>query len=910
MHSSVTASSDVAILPSINNHINYNHTESTSKPLKRSRSPSLTRDDNNESNHSLTTADTPTKKSRKRRTTIDIDQSLGRHISADKLHVYRWPADEPHADLHVLQEQICDYLSLKSFKRKYPDIYRRIVDLHEREYLKSQNVVTETQCDLGLTALKLDEVLELMSTDYPEKCHQFNTVWQQKRRALANNKNGSLTTILSLSNLNQSSISTSNSPSVNPTENGDKSRVSKFRQDILRSVVDYNAQLQRERIQERKACFDLQTMQIHYPANRQFRLPSNLTKIGSYPLALLPGQYQDSYKKYNSDELKYMPINTALYYYPKPLSLIHTERFSQQTASSDEEDEISSTNRPLLSNQQRPSTPRSPLIVNGIGAITTPSSSRLVKPSTPISINNHSAVCHGCKMTQDEHDEELVTCASCQHQFHPTCLEANSDMLSIIKTYQWQCIDCKSCAKCNKTHDEANMMFCDRCDRGYHTYCIGLEAIPDGSWQCSACDPPAPTPSISPLSATTKGKRGRPSSSSRLSPQQSTKPEVTIPTRVSSRRSRKIISAPSSPPNNTNHSSNSSSIDLPTMNSSSMNLILTRHPQQWTPNSTITPEIKKEVRPVINCFCQILSSYGFSMITSEMFCLAKYDQSEATVPLWKLMYELIHFDSNPSSQEITKDKFSQTQKDEIVNLIKNDLYKRGYTYDNFLSLDSNMQKGSRQLLVCLGWLIYHTKFIDKCIKLCLNSMSNKNKSDELQSLKYDLIEQITQVKRTNLKIRSRLRAIEQKKLQQNDRMSSFELELYQYPHLISQYLNELEKDDEKLNLFLFWNKHENIFWKWMESVLDQPTTTIENHDILYNIDCQNLEAEKQKFNAAIDTLDSALVQIQQLWISNDHRSSIQDDVSSIITSIDTEVSFLFNQLLNTNPSLKKMSLPE
>jgi len=25
-----------------------------------------------------------------------------------------------------------------------------------------------------------------------------------------------------------------------------------------------------------------------------------------------------------------MPINTALYYYPKPLSLVHTERFSQQ----------------------------------------------------------------------------------------------------------------------------------------------------------------------------------------------------------------------------------------------------------------------------------------------------------------------------------------------------------------------------------------------------------------------------------------------------------------------------------------------------------------------------------------------------------------------------------------------------
>lgn len=76
--------------------------------------------------------------------------------------------------------------------------------------------------------------------------------------------------------------------------------------------------------------FFLRFKQIHFPANRQYRLPAHLTTIGSYPLALLPGQYQDSYKKYKSEELKYMPINTALYYYPKPLSLVHTERFSQQ----------------------------------------------------------------------------------------------------------------------------------------------------------------------------------------------------------------------------------------------------------------------------------------------------------------------------------------------------------------------------------------------------------------------------------------------------------------------------------------------------------------------------------------------------------------------------------------------------
>ncbi|UJR14671.1 hypothetical protein I4U23_001664 [Adineta vaga] len=604
LQSSSSASSDVVLLPHPLNHVNHNHTESspTTKSLKRTRSPSLTRDNNDEINDSPTIIDTPTKKSRKKRNTTDIDQSLGLDVSADKIYMYQWPIDESHADFHVLQEQICDFLSLKSFKRKYPDIYRRIVDLHEREYLKSQNVVTETQCDLGLTALKLDEVLQLMSTDYPDKYHQFSDVWQQKRRALAaanntnTNHNSTTPILLSASICNQlsaaaaASASTLTTQSSNSLDNGDKNRTMKLsntvRQELLRSTVDYNTQLQRERREDRKACFDLQTMQIHYPANRQFRLPAHLTKIGSYPLALVPGQYQDSYIKYGPEELNYMPLNTALYYYPKPVSLIRPDRFSQQGASSDEEDVGTSSVRPLISN---PTTSQSPSLVNGIG--TNSNNVATIRPSklsTPISLNSHANICHMCKATNDENDQELMTCTSCQHRYHPACLDANNEMLTIIKTYPWQCIDCKSCAKCNKTHDEANMMFCDRCDRGYHSYCVGLEAIPDGSWQCSACDPPQPPPSTSPV---IKGKRGRPSNTNRTSPRQqpaatSPKSETLPPTRASSRRSRKIISMPLSPSNNTNHSSNSSSTDLPsTTNSPSVNLVLTRHQQQWTTTS-------------------------------------------------------------------------------------------------------------------------------------------------------------------------------------------------------------------------------------------------------------------------------------------------------------------------------------
>ena len=28
------------------------------------------------------------------------------------------------------------------------------------------------------------------------------------------------------------------------------------------------------------------------------------------------------------------------------------------------------------------------------------------------------------------------------------------------------------------------MLFCDHCDRGYHTFCVNLEAPPTGLWIC------------------------------------------------------------------------------------------------------------------------------------------------------------------------------------------------------------------------------------------------------------------------------------------------------------------------------------------------------------------------------------------------------------------------------------------
>ena len=40
---------------------------------------------------------------------------------------------------------------------------------------------------------------------------------------------------------------------------------------------------------------------------------------------MIEGQYQDYYKSYTSEELKYLPLNTILYSLPKPTPMMYWE---------------------------------------------------------------------------------------------------------------------------------------------------------------------------------------------------------------------------------------------------------------------------------------------------------------------------------------------------------------------------------------------------------------------------------------------------------------------------------------------------------------------------------------------------------------------------------------------------------
>uniref|UniRef100_A0A1A7X7B3 PHD finger protein 10 n=1 Tax=Iconisemion striatum TaxID=60296 RepID=A0A1A7X7B3_9TELE len=111
-----------------------------------------------------------------------FSQELGpTYFPAENLTEYKWPADET-GEYYMLQEQVSEYLGVTSFKRKYPDMERRDLSHKEKLYLREQNVITETQCTLGLTALRSDEVIDLMIKEYPTKHSEYSVILQERER--------------------------------------------------------------------------------------------------------------------------------------------------------------------------------------------------------------------------------------------------------------------------------------------------------------------------------------------------------------------------------------------------------------------------------------------------------------------------------------------------------------------------------------------------------------------------------------------------------------------------------------------------------------------------------------------------------------------------------------------------------
>nr|XP_033793178.1 PHD finger protein 10 isoform X3 [Geotrypetes seraphini] len=411
------------------------------------------------------------------------------YFPAENLIEYKWPPDEM-GEYYMLQEQVSEYLAVTSFKRKYPDLERRDLSHKEKLYLRELNVITETQCTLGLTALRSDEVIDLMIKEYPNKHAEYSVILQEKeRQRLADHYK------------EYSQLQQQNTQKVEP------SKVPEYIKKAAKKAAEFNSNLNRERMEERRAYFDLQTHVIQVPQGNYKVLPSERTKVGPYPVSLIPGQFQEYYKRYSPDELRYLPLNTALYEPPLDPELLAIDSDGDSEDAEDERcDEkkktkgssdsssgnVSEGENPVeiqedsfqgrLKGKDKPATPKKEGSKLSALSKSVPGYKPKVSPN---------AVCRICLKGKDSskkgRPETIIHCSQCDNGVHPSCLNMSTELINVIKKYPWQCMECKTCIICGQPHHEEEMMFCDQCDRGYHTFCVGLGSIPSGHWICDCC---------------------------------------------------------------------------------------------------------------------------------------------------------------------------------------------------------------------------------------------------------------------------------------------------------------------------------------------------------------------------------------------------------------------------------------
>ncbi|XP_043592144.1 uncharacterized protein LOC122571905 isoform X3 [Bombus pyrosoma] len=398
----------------------------------------------------LSTATTESEKVKvkNRRMEINFDPDEG-PFTVDKIAEYEWPLDRK-GETFMIQEQISQYLGVKSFKRKYPDLKRRVVDMEERNYLRENGLVSEAMCDMGLTAICSSEVLDVMCSDFPDQYEEYRKHMREKQVKEHSKKQKELTA----------------------AANAEKNRID-LAEMAVQSALSWNISLNKARRENRKCSLDLQTFTIHVPKKQQ-EVESE-RRIGHYPVALIPGQYTDYYREYTPAELRYYPLNTVLYGPMRP----NERKFDSQSEGSQSDTDSDSSSDDSSSS-------------SSVGTQDTEGSQSTMDDVDMEITNRKDEIKLKCKMclkTLNKHskNEVLIQCGTCNGHVHPSCIDLTLDMVPHIQSYAWQCTDCKTCAQCHDPADEDKMLFCDMCDRGYHIYCVGLRRVPQGRWHCQEC---------------------------------------------------------------------------------------------------------------------------------------------------------------------------------------------------------------------------------------------------------------------------------------------------------------------------------------------------------------------------------------------------------------------------------------
>lgn len=369
--------------------------------------------------------------------------------SADKTPFeYQWPQDNA-GEFYLIESQVREYLKEQHLSEKFPEIQRHDVSMEERKFLFEQGAIAEAELmdeKANIVSVNTDDVRQVMIEHFPVVYQRYllslHKIEKQQaiKRALKDSKMVSV-------------------------------RQTNALKKAMKDASEYNSILLQQRREERASYYDMQTQLIHIPSRGNNKIKRPETVPSKYPVALLPGQYQDYYHAYSSTELSLLPLGTLLSFPPppEPEKVTVPDAFQTMAKSYEPVGPIVSIGKREEAFDEPPPKKTYSKIASG--------------KKDPIC-----GIClHGPENNKKGLPESLIHCSECENSGHPTCLDMSLQLVKIIQTYSWQCMECKRCTLCNDPHDEDKMLFCDECDRGYHSFCVGLEQIPVGRWICDKC---------------------------------------------------------------------------------------------------------------------------------------------------------------------------------------------------------------------------------------------------------------------------------------------------------------------------------------------------------------------------------------------------------------------------------------
>ncbi|KJH53631.1 PHD-finger [Dictyocaulus viviparus] len=466
-------------------------------------------------------------------------KSLARVISADVTHrqievkdliEYEWPLKS--GDKYFLQEQVGDLLDIKSFSRKFPEMSRRKVEKIERDWLCStyniHQIMNETQLR-DLCAMRSVEIHDLMASEYPSIYQEFQRITAERHKALMAEQAKEMEAIKNdskkMADLREKAMKSA--ADFNKELQLMKKSERQHYWDIQTSIIQSSTNKWRKLPAKYTKPDPYPVALIHgqyqsyyrrFTSAELRRLPLGSVLDGEH---LFPVHRDPSPPPINvsdKDMQKFERLLATQQTTPTLTAKTETTRFEPARKSSqhivfffernsfDEaipmanyyhfikldavQNESWHMQKTMMNYNLYTSVCRHLIPLNSdkdIAIVLISGSLSSIRITNQRTFGKHAQAVQGRCTSCDElpgSGEVLVKCVSCTLQAHATCLEMSDEMAIHVATYPWQCMECKRCSVCSLGDREESMMFCDRCDRGFHTHCIGMSEAPQGTWIC------------------------------------------------------------------------------------------------------------------------------------------------------------------------------------------------------------------------------------------------------------------------------------------------------------------------------------------------------------------------------------------------------------------------------------------